>query len=141
MATRVYQNRPNIFKGRSTMGNSGGLKQWLEERCQTEHLSLRQAGAKAGLSHATIADIINGARPSADTIKKLAGAFGGNGQLQRIAVEDELLVLSGYRSERPDGEMSEPVARLLDKLTHFSEAQLKVMEHFADFISSEKGER
>jgi len=114
--------------------NPGGLKEWLEERCQSEHLSLRKAGQKTGLSHATIADIKKGSRPSVDTIRKLAEAFGGDGHRQRLVVEDQLLALCGYRSERPEEKTSEPVARLLDKLTRFSEPQLRLMERFAEFI-------
>jgi len=108
---------------------------WLQERCQKEGLSLRQAAAKAGLSHATIDDIRKGGGASAETIRKLAQAFGGDGR-EMLALEDKLLVLSGYRSERPEGEdLSEPVARLLDRLSQFSEPQLKLMERFAEFIA------
>lgn len=114
------------------------LARWLAERCQEEHLSLRDAAAKADLSHTTIADIRNGGRPSAETIKKLAGAFGGNGQHQRAALEDLLLTLSGYRSNRPEGELSEPLARLMDKLSQFSDAELEIMGSFADFIAKVK---
>ena len=39
------------------MEEQGNLSQWLKERCQREHLSLRQAAARAGVSHATIAGI------------------------------------------------------------------------------------
>ena len=114
---------------------NGGLGQWLEARCREERLSLRQAATKTGLSHATIAGIKNGVQPSAETIKKLAEAFSGNGQ-ERLALEDSLLVLAGYRIERPEGvELSQPVSRLLDKLAQFSEPQLKIMERFADFIA------
>ena len=113
----------------------GGLGQWLDERCKKEGLSLRQAAAKAGLSHATIGDIIKGSRASAETIKKLARAFGGDGH-RGLALEDKLFTLSGYRSERPESDqISEPMARLLDKLSQFSEPQLKIMGRFADFIS------
>ena len=116
---------------------------WLQERCQKEGLSLRQAAAKTGLSHATIDDIRKGGGASAETIRKLAQAFGGDGR-EMLALEDKLLVLSGYRSERPEGEdLSEPMARLLDRLSGFSEPQLKLMEHFAEFIAgiSVKGGR
>lgn len=113
----------------------GCLKEWLEEKCQSERLSLRKAGIKASLSHATIADIMKGARPSVETIKKLAVAFGGDGHRQALAVEDKLLTLCGFRSERPE-EVSEPLACLLDKLSEFTESQLKVMERFAEFLSA-----
>ena len=111
----------------------GALGQWLKDRCERERLSLRQAANKTGLSHATIGDVINGVKPSAETIRKLARAFGGNGQ--RVwALEDKLLVLAGYRSERPQEKLSEPVARLMDSLNQFDESQLKIMSRFADFL-------
>jgi transcriptional regulator with XRE-family HTH domain len=113
----------------------GSLSQWLEERCQREHLTLRQAAAKTGLSHATIADIRKGNRPFPETIKKLAQAFGGDGPNQRFALEDYLLTLAGYRTPRPDEqELSQPLARLIDRLREFSEPQLKIMACFADFL-------
>ena len=109
---------------------------WLEEKCQKEGLSLRQAAQKTGLSHTTIADIIKGKKPAPETIKNLASAFGGNGDHQRQALEDKLLTLAGYRSERPpEDEPSEPMARLLDALSQFDEPQLKIMSRFADFIT------
>jgi len=111
----------------------GGIGQWLKARCQGEGLSLRQAAARTGLSHATIADIINGAQASPQTIKKLALAFGGDGH-RGLALQDELLTLAGYRSQRV-GELSEPVAELMDKLSEFSEPELKLIAHFADFLS------
>jgi len=40
---------------------------WLRERCKAEGLSLRQAAALTGLSHATIDDIIKGGGASAET--------------------------------------------------------------------------
>ena len=111
------------------------ISQWLEEKCRKEHLSLRQAAAKTGLSHSTIGDIINGVQPSPETIRKLAQAFGGKGNLQRLALEDKLLVLAGYRSERPKGEeLSESMAELMDKVGEFSEPRIKVMLRFADFL-------
>ncbi len=111
------------------------LGAWLEQQCRAENLSYRQAAARAGVSHATIAAIKNGARPSAATIVKLADAFSSNGTHQRQALKDRLLSLSGYRGESANGELSEPLARLMDRLSGFSEAQLRVMERFADFIS------
>lgn len=114
---------------------AGGLGEWVKQRCQKEHLSLRQAAAKTGLSHATIRGIINGGSASPESIKKLAGAFGGDGRVG-LAVEDKLLVLAGYRTHRPEAEeITEPMARLLDKLTHFREPQLKLMGYFADFLA------
>ena len=112
----------------------GGIGQWLKARCQKEGLSLRQAASKTGLSHATIRDIINGAQASPHTIKKLATAFGGDGR-RRLVLEDKLLTLAGYRSQRPKDELNEPLAGLVDKLSQFSEPQLKLVEHFADFLA------
>jgi len=113
-----------------------GIGEWLRERCQKEGLSLRQVAAKSGLCHTTIAQVINGsATPSPETIKKLAQAFGGNGR-RRLALEDKLLVLAGYRTSRPRREeLSEPMARLLDKLDRLNEPQLKLMGRFADFLA------
>jgi len=74
-----------------------GLGSWLHERCQEEWLSLRQAGAKTGLSHSTIEKIIKGASPSAQAIRKLAQAF-SRGKNERLALEDHLLTLAGYRT-------------------------------------------
>lgn len=117
-------------------GQGKGLAVWLEERCQNEGLSLRQAAAKTDLSHATIADIIKGVHPSSETVRKLAGAFSSDGVHHRLALEDKLLILAGYRSERPkEKELSEPMARLLDRLGNFNEPQLKIMGRFADFVS------
>jgi len=118
--------------GRSDLSPLG---YWLRERCQADGLSLRKAAAKAGVSHATISDIINGGRPSAATAVKLAKAFSGNGQHQKASLEDFLLTLCGYRSDRAEGRLREPLARLIDKLSEFSDAQLEIMEHFSDFIT------
>jgi len=113
----------------------GRLGKWVEETCKQERLSLRQAASKTGLSHATIDDIRKGGGASAETIRKLAQAFGGDGR-EMLALEDKLLILSGYRSERPEGEdLSEPMARLLDRLSGFSEPQLRIMESFAEFLA------
>ncbi len=79
-----------------------GLGQWLSERCRREHLSLRQAAARSCLSHATLAQVIKRGRASPETIRKLAQGFSGNGH-QRLALEDYLLILAGYRS-KPEGE-------------------------------------
>ena len=116
-----------------------GVGQWLEERCKSEHLTLRQAAAKTGLSHNTIRDILNGVHPHPETIRKLAVAFAGDGN-ERLALEDHLLVLAGYRTPRPEGEEpTELLARLIDKLGKFSERQLEVMNHFADFLTEIEG--
>lgn len=122
------------------MGNRIKLSGWLEERCHREHLSLRQAATRTGLSHTTIGDLIKGVRPLPETIKKLATGFGGNGTNQQIALEDRLLVLAGYRTERPGkAELTESAARLKDKVKGFSEAQITMMLHFADFLIGIKG--
>ena len=118
------------------MEKQTGLSQWLKDRCKAEGLSTRQAAAKTGLSHATISDIINGASlPSPETIKRLAKAFGEDGN-ERLALEDSLLILAGYRTQRPDGEdLSQPLARLMDKVANFSEPQLKLMARFAEYLA------
>lgn len=120
-------------------GCSGSrLGMWLEEKCREEHLSLRQAATKTGLSHCTIADIIAGGHPSPESIRKLTKTFGGDSN-QRLALEDKLLVLAGLRTERlKGGDISEPIARILDKLGKFSEPELKMMESFADFLKAER---
>lgn len=110
------------------------LGQWLEQMCEREGLSLRKAAVKTGLSHGTIGDIIKGVKPSGETIRKLAHAFGGNGK-RCLVLEDELLILAGYRTGRSDEELSEPMARLIDRVSEFSESQLKVMSRFADFLA------
>ncbi len=117
------------------MENQGSLGQWLNQRCKKEHLSLRQAAAKTGVSHATIADIIEGSRPLPETIGKLASTFGGDGPNHRLALEDKLIVLAGYRTERPEGEISESMAQLMDKAKKFSEPQFRMMIRFADFLA------
>ena len=117
-----------------TMEEQGKLGQWLKERCRQEHLSLRKAGARTGLSHSTIQGIINGGRAAPETIRKLAQGFGGDGK-QRLALEDHLLVLADYRTQRDDGdELTESMAQLMDKVKEFSESQIKMMLRFADFL-------
>jgi len=110
------------------------LGQWLGEKCQEEKLSLRQAAVRTGLSHATIFDITKGAHPLPETIGKLAKAFGGDGYQGR-ALEDALLILAGYRTERPEGELSEELAELMDKVKGFNEQQIRMMVCFADFLT------
>ena len=116
---------------------TGTLGQWLEEKCREEGLSLRQASIKIGISHTGISDIIKGTNPSPETIRKLSQAFSQSGDHLRQALEDKLLTLAGYRSERKRDEVNESMAMLLDKLSNFSEPELKVMGRFADFISEE----
>lgn len=107
---------------------------WLERQCRSDRLSLRKAAAKIGVSHNTVASIINGERPSPGTVAKLARAFADTGPHQRGALEDFLLNLAGYRSERAEGKVNEPLARLMDKLANFTPEELEVTEQFADFI-------
>lgn len=112
------------------------LSDWLRQRCQAEGLSYRQVAARAKVSHTTISTILKGKRPSATTLVKLAKAFSGEGQNQKGMLEDYLLVLGGYRSKRPEVALKEPLARVLDKLSQFDEAELGVVEHFVDFFAT-----
>lgn len=112
-----------------------GISEWLNRECQSGGLSLRQAAEKTGLSHATIRDIISGTRPSAETIHKLAHGFAQD-QREKLALEDSLLILAGYRTERPEEEFSQPLARLMDIVSDFSESQLKLMQRFAEFLAT-----
>uniref|UniRef100_A0A6H1Z7J5 Putative DNA binding, helix-turn-helix domain containing protein n=1 Tax=viral metagenome TaxID=1070528 RepID=A0A6H1Z7J5_9ZZZZ len=118
--------------------NSEGLKDWLRKRMEKENLSLRKAAAMTDLSHGTIADILKGVSPSAETVRKLAHGFvSGNGQ-ERLALEDELLILAGHRTGRPEAEdVSPTMGRLLDAVASFSEPQLNLMSEFAKFLSRE----
>ena len=109
------------------------LSQWLKERCQEEGLSLWQVAAKVGVSHQTISGLMNGKKALPQTIKKLAQAFGGDNH-QMTALEDKLLVLAGYRTDRPEEALSEALAQLMDKVQKFDEPRLKMMGHFADFL-------
>ena len=114
---------------------------WLEDRCQKAGFSLREAGRKAGVSHSTIRDIMNGTSiPSPRTIRKLAGAF-TDGHNQSKALEDTLLVLAGHVTKPEAKAISEPMARLLDIISDFSEPQLKVMTRFADFLAEVEAKR
>ena len=122
--------------GVNPMEQGPSIGGWLKEVCRREKLSLRQAADKTGLSHATIRDIMNGNSASSETIKKLAATFSENGTHHRLALEDHLLILAGHRTPRPEGkEISQPMAQLMDKLSEFSEPQLRLIAHFADFIS------
>jgi transcriptional regulator with XRE-family HTH domain len=84
---------------------TNSLGQWLKERCEAEGLSLRQAAARIGVSHGTIAKIIEGASPSPQTIRRLVRAFAVQ-NAERLVLEDRLLVLAGYRTPREDEEVS-----------------------------------
>ena len=118
-----------------------GLGEWLQQKCRKEGLSLREAGRKAGLSHSTIRDIISGhSIPFPETIRKLARAF-TDGHHSAVALENTMLVLAGHVTEREAKELSEPMARLLDIISDFSEPQLKVMTRFADFLADMEAER
>ena len=108
------------------------LAQWLEEQCREEHLSLREAGKKAGLSHSAIHDIVKGGHPSAKSVTKLAVAFSNNNDHQRAALEDELFILAGYRSEHTH--ISGPMAELMDIVSGFSKSQLSVVRAFATYL-------
>ena len=121
------------------MEEQGGLGQWLQERCKREHLSLRKAAVRTGLSHAAIRDIINGGGATAETIRKLAAAF-GDGNNERLALEDKLLVLAGYRTPRPEEKLCEPLAQLIDRVRQFNEPRLGMMINFADFLVKIGGE-
>jgi len=120
----------------SDEGEPATLAAWLEKRCRDEKLSYRQAANKTGVSHATIATIRRGTRPSAATIVKLADTFGDSGRNRRAALEDYLLTLCGYRSGNQEVKSNEPLARLLDKLSHFDEEKLKLVEAFVDFSAT-----
>jgi len=105
--------------------------EWLKQRCEENHISLRQAGEKAGLSHSTIHTIIKGGHASAETVTKLAHAFGGGGN-QRIALEDKLFRLAGYRSKQEH--LSEAMAELMDIVKDFSELKIRVVIEFATYL-------
>ncbi len=112
-----------------------GFGQWLKEMCQKQGFSLRQVAAKTGLSHGTIEGLIKGASPAPETIKRLAHSFAGDGN-ERLALEDSLLILAGYRTQRPEGQdLSQPLARLLDRVAHFDEVKLKLMADFAEYLT------
>jgi transcriptional regulator with XRE-family HTH domain len=118
-----------------------GVGPWLQERCQEGRLSLRQAAAKTGLCHTAIESIIKGASPSPQTIRKLAQAF-SRGENERLALEDHLLMLAGYRTQRANmKELSQPVARRLDLVAPFNDRHLKLMADFAKFLTEIGKER
>ncbi|GAI85384.1 unnamed protein product [marine sediment metagenome] len=117
---------------------TSALGQWLEDECAKQHLSLRQAAAKTGLSHATIADIKSGSHPDPGTIRKLVETCGGDGPRQKLAFEDRLLVYAGYRTERPEEELDEPLAKLLDTMKKFNRREVEVVTRFADFLAEVK---
>jgi len=117
------------------------FSEWLGLKMEEEKLSLRGAATMVGISHGTIADILKGVSPAPETIKKLAKAFSNNGENSRLALEDELLVLAGYRTERKAGaEKSANLARLMDEVAGFSEPRLRLMTEFAKYLKESKGE-
>ena len=99
------------------------------------YLSLRQAAARTGLSHVTIAGVIHGDHPSVGTIRKLAQGF-GDGTNGRLALEDRFLVLAGYRTRRPQEEITQSMAQLMDRVREFNESQIRMMVSFADFLKA-----
>ena len=116
------------------MGNKN-LGKWLKKVCKKEGLSLRQAGDKAGLSHATIQCIIKGGNPSSITVRKLARGFCPGGKNELMVIEEELLVITGHKTRSTNGSMSQPLGRLLDSVKGFSEAELKIVSRFAEFVA------
>ena len=60
------------------------------------------------------------------------------GKSDTAPLEDKLLILA-YRTPRPEEELSEPLAQLMDKIRQFNESQIKIMGHFADFVSEIDG--
>jgi len=117
------------------------FSEWLTVRMGKEKLSLREAAEMAGVSHSTIAGLLKGVSPTPETIKKLAKAFSNDGEKSWMAMEDELLVMAGYRTKRDDeGEMSTSLARLMDEVAGFSEPQLRLMAEFAKFLKSNEGD-
>ena len=65
----------------------------------------------------------------------MARYFGGDGR-RRLMLEDQLLVLAGYRAEIPEeDELSEPMARLMDTVSQFSESQIEILNRFADLLN------
>lgn len=117
------------------MENQNDVGRWLKRRCQEERLSLRQAATKTGLSHGTIEGIIRGASPSPETVKRLARTFSG-GRIEALALEDRLLILAGYRTQRPEGQdLSQALAQVMDRASRLCEPQLTLLMRFAEFLA------
>ncbi|MFH0768999.1 MAG: helix-turn-helix domain-containing protein [Chloroflexota bacterium] len=111
------------------------LAKWLKETLERDHLSLRQAATKTGLSHGTIEGIIKGASPSSETVKRLARTFSG-GKNEALALEDRLLILAGYRTQRPEGQdLSQALARVMDRASLLCEPQCTLLMRFAEFLA------
>ena len=114
---------------------SQGFDQWVRERRVKEGLSLRKAAARVGLSHGTIADMEKGVTPSQASIKKVAQGFSRD-ENERLALEDSLLILAGYRTPRSDGQDVTPaMGRLLDVTRDFEESDLNIMTEFAEWLA------
>lgn len=62
------------------------ISKWLTDICQEQHLSLRGAASKTGLSDSTIAGLEQGVSPSSQTLKKLAQGFGGGTRVWRSSI-------------------------------------------------------
>ena len=112
---------------------ASSLGEWLQAKRDQEGLSLRQMATKVGVSHQTIVDLMDGGKALPTTLKKLIIAFGGNHH-QKVALEDKLLFLAGYRTEPREGALSESLARLLDKLNELDVDELGIVEQFTDFV-------
>ncbi len=112
------------------------LGDWFKAKCRTEGWSLRQAGIKTGFSHTTISTIVNGSHSvSAATVIKLAHTFSVSGEHHRGVLEDELLMLAGYRTRRPEGQdLSQPQAQLLDATSGLTERQLRLLISLGEFM-------
>ena len=119
------------------VSNSPGVKEWLRDRMAEGNLSLRKTAEKTDLSHGTIADVLRGALPCPETVRKLARGFvAGNGGHEQLALEDALLVLAGHRTSRPEAEeMSPLLGQLCDLVADFSEAELHLMSEFAKLLA------
>ena len=111
------------------------IQQWLKERCERERLSSRDAGIKCGLSHVTIAEILNGQGVRADTIKKLVQGF-ATSEAEKLALEDKLLILAGFRSERSESVLTEAQATLIETVKLASKAEVEVILSFVDFLKA-----
>ena len=70
--------------------------------------------------------------------RKLVETFGGDGPGQKLALEDRLLVSAGYRTERPEEELDEPLAQLLDTMKKFNRREVEVVTRFAEFLIENK---
>ena len=120
------------------MTDNNSLGGWIQGKCNEEGLSLRQMATKVGVSHQTIAGLMTGKKALPQTIKKLAKAFGNDHHHQTIALEDKLLVLAGYRTERPEEELNEARAKIMDIAQNFNEPELDMLYKFAVFLAKAK---